>query len=102
MTGLDAVDPFAMTRHDDPTTTSAPTYEVHLRTAELPDTGMTSPVETDRIDFYDTGIWVTREDNERVFFPWDRVDMIREVPAAPEEAAATEAPATEEDQGPIV
>lgn len=90
-----------MTRHNDPTT--APTYEVHLRTAELPDVGMTSPVETDRLDFYDTGIWVVREDGGRVFFPWDRVEMIREVPApTTEEAATGEAPPNEEDQGPIV
>lgn len=90
-----------MTRHDDPA--AAPTFEVYLRTSELPDTGVTSPVETDRLDYYDTGIWVTRDDGGRVFFPWDRVDMIREVPAAPtEEAAATEPPETEEDQGPIV
>ena len=90
-----------MTRHDDPTTT-APTYEVHLRTAELPDAGITSPVETDRLDFYDTGIWVSREDGHRDFFPWDRVDLIREVPAPAEGTPATETPATEEDQGPTV
>ena len=104
-----------MPRSDDPST--AVTYAVYLREGETAGPDVTSPVETSHIDFYDTGIWVTRDDGGRDFFPWERVDMIREQVVT--ESTATEAEgelesvgaepsktemetATEEEQGPIV
>jgi hypothetical protein len=63
------------------------TYEVHL-TEEL-SADVTSPVTTDRLDFYDSGVWA-HGDAGRDFFPYERVAVIRELPAQADEAAAAE------------
>ena len=89
-----------MTRPDD---AAEPTYAVYLRETDFPGVEVSSPVETDRLEFYDTGIWATREDGGRDFFPWERVALIREVTAtATEDGEAAETPVAEEEQGPVV
>ncbi len=54
-------------------------YEVYLvpkgkRGAEQ---NIVSPVEGENIDFYDTGIWLTRKGG-RNFFPYEQIRTIRE------------------------
>lgn len=89
-----------MTRPDDP---AKPMYVVYLRETDIPGVEISSPVETDRLEFYDTGIWAAREDGGRDFFPWERVALIREVTAtSTEDDEATDTPVTEEEQGPVV
>ena len=60
---------------------NGPTYAVHLRSET---TGLDSPLETNRIDFFDAGIWVFRSD-ERLFLPYHQVELIREQRADGEE-----------------
>jgi hypothetical protein len=48
-------------------------YEVHL-TADEP------PIESQYADFYDSGVWVDRDDG-REFYPYERVAKVKEVPA---------------------
>lgn len=40
---------------------------------------VTSPVEGHELDFYDSGVWLTRETG-RNFFPYDQIRTIREHP----------------------
>ncbi|UWG46892.1 hypothetical protein HSRCO_0597 [Halanaeroarchaeum sp. HSR-CO] len=56
---------------------SLPTYEVYLDTEGLP-LDLTSPVHTADIMYYDTGIWIERE-QDRLFVPYRRVQVIREL-----------------------
>lgn len=65
-------------------------YEVHLTDDIATELGVDSPVETDRIDYYDSGIWVA-DAAGRVFYPYRHVLAIREVTAAgaAESAAGT-------------
>ena len=58
------------------------TYTVYLRD----ESGVAEPVETSRIDYYDSGLWV-HVDGGRDFYPYDRIEVIEEREAAP--AAAT-------------
>ncbi|MFB6153307.1 MAG: hypothetical protein ABEJ27_03550 [Halodesulfurarchaeum sp.] len=54
----------------------APVYQVYLRPdVDVP--GVESPVHTKRIDFYDAGVWVMGDD-ERLFLPYHRIQVIRE------------------------
>ena len=53
------------------------TYTVHLRD----ESGVVEPVETARIDYYDSGLWV-HVDGGRDFYPYDRIDVIEEREAA--------------------
>ena len=55
--------------------TDGPTYRVHLRTDA--DTDLESPLETDRIDFFDAGVWVYRP-GERLFVPYHQIAHISE------------------------
>lgn len=67
--------------------TSLPTYEVYLDTEGLP-LDLTSPVHTSDIMYYDTGIWIDRE-RDRLFLPYRRVQVIREL--TDRDAVASEA-----------
>ncbi|MGM0399653.1 MAG: hypothetical protein ACQEQY_11785, partial [Halobacteriota archaeon] len=60
-----------------PMSESLPTYEVYLDTEGLP-LDLTSPVHTADIMYYDTGIWIERE-QDRLFVPYRRVQVIREL-----------------------
>lgn len=72
-------------------------FEVHLASAVADELGLESPVETDRIDYYDSGCWLATEGG-RDFVPYGRLLAIREQPAADETAT----PATEvEAEGPF-
>lgn len=62
------------------------TYSVYLvRTAKQAnrvrggERQVTSPVEGTALDFYDSGVWLTRESG-RNFFPYDQIRTIREHP----------------------
>lgn len=67
------------------------TYEVYLSESERTD----SPVRSDRLDFYDSGVWV-QVDEGREFYPYGRIRKIREVedgqsgPTGGEEETETE------------
>lgn len=54
-------------------------YEVHLREDD-PEAGVESPVTGHKLDFFDSGVWVERE-NERDFFPYETVVVVKERPA---------------------
>ncbi|MDZ7701589.1 MAG: hypothetical protein U5J98_05705 [Halobacteriales archaeon] len=69
-------------------------YEVHLEAAVAEELGVESPVETERIDYYDSGCWLATEEG-RDFVPYDRLLAIRERPAEPEAAARTAEPEAE-------
>lgn len=46
-------------------------------TTDDPDIGLESPVTGQRLDFFDTGVWV-EHDEGRDFFPDGRVQVVRE------------------------
>ncbi|MFC4552666.1 MULTISPECIES: hypothetical protein [Halorussus] len=48
---------------------------------------VTSPVEGYELDFYDSGVWLTREQG-RNFFPYEQIRTIREHPAVSEDDEA--------------
>ncbi|MFB6121879.1 MAG: hypothetical protein ABEJ78_00265 [Haloferacaceae archaeon] len=80
---------------------SGPTYVVYLTAATVADEPtVESPISTDHIDFYDSGVWVSR-DVGRDFFPYERIRLIREGTDGTEsgrnaaESTAAEPPATE-------
>lgn len=84
--------------------TSEPTtrvYHVHLSDDVAAALDLTSPIETDRIDYYDAGIWVGTDDG-RDFFPYEHVLTIRErappEPVAPGAGGTGEPEPTEPDQ----
>ena len=56
--------------------TEPATYTVYLR-EQSPNPEVTSPLATDRIDYYDAGIWVHREE-DRLFLPYHQIQLIRE------------------------
>lgn len=62
--------------------TTQPTYEVHLEDAE-------AAVSSDSLDFYDSGVWI-RTGTGREFNPDGRILKIREVAASPEPEPETE------------
>ncbi|WP_050047739.1 hypothetical protein [Halanaeroarchaeum sulfurireducens] len=62
---------------------STPTYEAHLDTADMP-LDLTSPVRPVDVLFYDSGIWLVRE-QDRVFVPYRHVNVVREVDESPED-----------------
>ena len=64
------------------------TYRIHLR-EESPDEDVKSPLTTDRIDYYDSGIWVHREE-DRLFLPYHQIQLIREGAESEEESEAPE------------
>ncbi len=56
-------------------------YEVHLTSdATGGDASVESPVRTDRVDFYDSGVWVDQRPG-RDFYPYAKIQVIRERPA---------------------
>jgi hypothetical protein len=65
-------------------------YEVHLATDAVKQLDVSSPVETDRIDYYDSGLWVGRPDG-RDFFPYHQVLTIRERPAGEQSGSERDA-----------
>jgi hypothetical protein len=67
-------------------------YHVHLKADVAEKLGVDSPVETEQIDYYDSGLWVARGEG-RDFYPYDTVLTIRERPAQETE---TEDEASEE------
>lgn len=68
-----------------PSTTQV--YEVYLAADVADELGVETPVETEHIDYYDAGIWVTT-DSGREFYPYEHVLTIRERPAAQEAVVA--------------
>lgn len=74
------------------------TYEVHLASDVAEDLGVDSPVETDHIDYYDSGIWVAVEAG-RDFYPYGHVLAIRERPATREPARSAGEAGDEEPTG---
>jgi hypothetical protein len=55
-------------------------YEVHLTSDATGSVGVEPPVRTDRLDFYDSGVWAHTADG-RDFFPYEHVQVIRERPS---------------------
>lgn len=51
------------------------TYYVHLKSGV--ENVAESPLEGSKLDFYDTGLWVHREEG-RDFFPYEQVLMVQE------------------------
>ena len=51
------------------------TYYVHLKSDV--ENVAESPLEGSKLDFYDTGLWVHREEG-RDFFPYEQVLMVQE------------------------
>lgn len=56
---------------------STQVYHVHLADDVAASLDLASPIETDRIDYYDAGIWVWTDEG-RDFFPYEHVLTIRE------------------------
>lgn len=54
-----------------------PTYEVYLDTEGFP-LDLTSPVRTTDVMYYDSGIWIGREE-DRIFVPYHQLEVIREI-----------------------
>ena len=67
---------------------SQSTYSVYL--VEHGETGgkrhVTSPIEGNELQFYDTGVWLDRETG-RNFFPYEQIRTIREHPEGRERPA---------------
>lgn len=61
-------------------------YHVHLAEDVAAALDLASPIETDRIDYYDSGVWVSTDEG-RDFFPYEHVLTIRER-TAPEAVVA--------------
>lgn len=59
------------------------------------DADVSSPLSVDRIEYYDTGVWMESSGTRR-FFPWARVEMITESVEAETEPA--ESPADSDDE----
>ena len=59
----------------------ATTFEVYLKDASTGE----SPVTSDHLDFYDSGVWVQLY-AAREFYPYEQVAKIREVDSATTEA----------------
>lgn len=70
------------------TQTTQFTYEVVLWSDVAAALGVESPVETEHIDYYDAGLWVTTAVG-RDFYPYDHVLTIRERPTTAEPAEET-------------
>ena len=70
-----------------------PTYEVYLDTEGFP-LDLTSPVRTTDVMYYDSGIWIGR-DEDRIFVPYHQLEVIREV-EEPERATGGETEAAAE------
>lgn len=80
--------------------TTAVSFEVHLAGAVAEALDVASPVETDRIDYYDSGIWVDGPEG-RSFYPWTNVLAIRERSStADEPTSPAEEPAGRGDDEP--
>ena len=82
--------------------TSGLTYHVHLASELVDELDVESPVETDHIDYYDTGLWVSHESG-RDFYPYHQVLTIHERPAAERTgsgAGTTEGGPAEQDEHP--
>jgi hypothetical protein len=60
-------------------------YAVYLRESISSELDVESPIETDYIDFYDSGIWVARDEG-RAFYPYQHVLTIHEGEAAADES----------------
>lgn len=57
---------------------------------------VTSPVSGNRLDFYDTGVWLDRETG-RNFFPYEQIRTIREHPEGEHDAGAEGNAESEDD-----
>lgn len=55
-------------------------YQVYLHEDD-PDAGVESPVTGNRVDFFDSGVWIQRAEHNRDFFPYEMVTVVRERPA---------------------
>jgi len=66
------------------------TYEVHFETTNLA-VDVTSPVRSSGVKYYDSGVWIDRE-TDRIFVPYRRVKLIREIREGTEHEATTEEP----------
>lgn len=75
------------------------TYEVHLTSDATGTADVESPVRTDRLDFYDSGVWAHTDDG-RDFHPYEHVQVIRERPADGFEAAGDEVTGVEDSAEP--
>jgi|GEM_PF-6018055 len=65
-------------------------YTVHLRADVADELGVESPISTDRIDYYDSGLWVTRESG-RDFYPYGHILTIQEREAGQEPGGTPDA-----------
>lgn len=58
---------------------------------------VTSPVRGRELDFYETGVWLTRETG-RNFFPYEQIRTIREHPAEGSDAEGRDAEERDADE----
>ena len=72
-------------------------YKVHLRAD--PTTRDSLPIETDRLDYYDSGVWIPVEEG-RDFYPWERIEVIQERERAAIAAGGDESDAGEDETDP--
>lgn len=77
-------------------TESDTAYEVHLTDAVAEQLEVDSPVTTDHVDFYDSGLWVGTRDG-RDFYPYEHVLTVRER-STRTRRAGRETPATVEGE----
>lgn len=78
---------------------SESTYSVYLIERQGSQGGerqVTSPIEGTELDFYDSGVWLTRETG-RNFFPYEQIRTIREHPAGGDRETESES-AAESDE----
>ena len=78
---------------------SESTYSVYLTERQGSQGGerqVTSPIKGTELDFYDSGVWLTRETG-RNFFPYGEVRTIREHPEGGHGEGGQQDPGAEED-----
>ena len=73
-------------------------YTIHLKAD--PSTRDSLPIETERIDYYDSGLWV-HVDEGRDFYPYERIEVIQERERLSEDESSPDEDADidEEDAG---
>ena len=77
------------------------TYSVYLIERQGSQGGqrqVTSPIEGTEVEFYDSGVWLTRETG-RNFFPYDEIRTIREHPEGEGPGETGESGGDREDAG---
>lgn len=50
----------------------------HVYVEDIGDAAVDSPIESEQMDFFDSGVWAYTE-RGREFYPYERVQLIREV-----------------------